>query len=156
MATVFRLVRERIKRRERELDPQPEMQNPRFRIEGHGPLGSPTPMSYHLGNVEVVLKNEVGQRAYGRRVNLARVSVKPSTIPNAGYGVHLRQAVVAGQVILKYWGFKVTLEEAERRRREVHRSMPYPLYCRSSLNMVCVTGQSSYQEGARSALLPGL
>ena len=102
--------------RERELDPQPNMHNPSFRIE-RLPGGR---QAFHLGNVGLVLRNGVGQRAYERHVNLPRVSVKPSTIQNAGYGVHLREDVVAGQLLLKYWGFKITLGEAERRRRQVH------------------------------------
>jgi hypothetical protein len=115
---VRRLVREAIRERERQGEPQVKMHDPRFRIEG----SSTTPI-YHLGNVDVVLKKELGQsnrQATRERVRkLARVSLKPSTIHDAGYGVFLREAVAAGQLLLMYWGRKLSIQEAARLRQQV-------------------------------------
>jgi hypothetical protein len=75
---VRRLVREAIRERERQGEPQVKMHDQRFRIEG----SSTTPI-YHLGNVDVVLKKELGQSnrqdTRERVRKLARVSLKSST-----------------------------------------------------------------------------
>ena len=109
-----RLVRERIEREE--LVPQPCMQHPRFRTELA--RGS-KPERYHLGSLEVPLEYEPGQRRFGRTGTMARVSLKESTIPGAGLGVHLRQDVPANQLILMYWGKGISIEEALRRKKLV-------------------------------------
>ena len=109
-----RLVRERIARGE--WVPQPKMQHPRFRTE----LASGSkPERFYLGNLEVPLEYEPGQRRAGRTGTLARVSLKESTIPGAGLGVHLREDVLANRLILLYWGDTITMEEAQRRKIEV-------------------------------------
>ena len=119
----IRFVREGIERREWKSVPEVSMQIPRFRIEAPG---SHTP-AFHLGNAHVVLKH--GQRAQGRTETLARVSLKESSIPNAGYGVYLREAVVAGQLLVLYWGDKISMQEAERRRQKVPRLLPPSTLC---------------------------
>ena len=93
------------------------MQTPRFRIEGE--LSS-KPARFYLGNLEVPLEYEAGQRRVrGRTGNLAQVVLKESTIPDAGYGVHLRQAVAAKQLLLVYWGTKVSMKDADRLKLKV-------------------------------------
>ena len=85
-----RLVRERIARGE--WVPQPKMQHPRFRTE----LASGSkPERFYLGNLEVPLEYEPasGQRRACRTRTMARVSLRESTTPGAGLGVHLREDV---------------------------------------------------------------
>jgi hypothetical protein len=45
--------------------------------------------------------------------------LKESTIPNAGYGVLLRQDVLHSQLLLKYWERKMSMKEATRQRKRV-------------------------------------
>ncbi len=120
---VRRLVREAIRERESQGEPQVKMHDPRFRIEG----SSTTPI-YHLGNVDVVLKKDLGQSnrqvTRERDRELVRVSLKPSTILDGGYGVFLREAVAAGQLLPMYWGRKVSIQEAARLRQKVTLSLP--------------------------------
>jgi hypothetical protein len=90
-----------------ELLPQPNMQNPRLRTEVA--LGSRL-QRFHLGSLEVPLVYEDGQRGArtGRTRTLARVSLKESNIDGAGYGVHLLEDVAAKQLLLMYWGEKIS------------------------------------------------
>ena len=127
----MRLVLERIERNE--LLPQPNMQNPRVRTEVA--LGS-RPERLHLGSLDVQLVYETGQRGArtGRTGTLARVSLKESNIDGAGYGVHLREDVAANQLLLLYWGEKISLKEAQRRKMMVRhfRSSSHYSRCQNS------------------------
>ena len=115
--TTRRRLREEIMWREwKEMSQEPEMQNPRFRTES---AVDSKPARFHLGSLDVTVKVAVGFRVHERTMTLPRVSLKESTIPNAGYGVHLRQDVVHGQLLLKYWGRKISMKEADRQRKEV-------------------------------------
>jgi hypothetical protein len=99
--TTRRRLREEITWREwEEMRQEPEMQNPRFRIES---AVDSKPARFNLGNGDVTVKVAVGLRVHENTVLLPRVSLKESTMPNAGYGVHLRQDVVHGQLLPKYW-----------------------------------------------------
>ena len=100
----------------KEMSQEQEMQNPRFRIES---AVNSKPARFNLGNVDVKVKVAVGLSVHQSTVTLPRVSLKESTIPNAGYGVHLRQDVVHSQLLLKYWGRKISMKEADRQRKEV-------------------------------------
>ncbi len=92
------------------------MKNPRFRIES---AVDSKPARFDLGNVDVTAKAAVDLCVHESTVTLPRVSLKESTIPIAGYGVHLRQDVVHGQLLLQYWGRKISMKEADRQRKEV-------------------------------------
>ena len=114
--TTRRRLREEIMWREwKEMSQELEMQNPRFRTKIAVDL---KPARFHLGSLDVTVKVAVGRRVHERTMTLPRVSLKESTIPNAGYGVHLRQDVVHGQLLLKYWGRKISMKEADRQRNE--------------------------------------
>jgi hypothetical protein len=81
------------------------------------------PERFYHGNLEVPLEYEPWQRLTrtrtGRTGIFARVSLRESTIPEAGYGVHLREDVAADRIILLYWGDKMSMQEAHRRKTEV-------------------------------------
>ena len=82
--TTRRRLREEIMWREwKEMSQESEMQNPSFIIESA--VGS-KPARFNLGNVDVTVKVAVGLRVHQSTVTLPRVSLKESTIPNAGYG----------------------------------------------------------------------
>jgi hypothetical protein len=72
------------------------------------------PERFYLGNLEIPLEYEPWQRRTrtrtGRTGILARVSLRESTIPGAGYGVHLREDVAADRLILLYWGDKISMQ----------------------------------------------
>ncbi len=95
---MVRSIRERIKIKasDRELDPRPVL------VSGSKvTVQSVQPGPCHFISGMWRLNSGMRWDAYSRRVTLARVSLKPSTMQTAGYGVHLRQAVVAGQLLLK-------------------------------------------------------